>query len=89
MRGIVKKNVSTSKEHTKELKSLRGEVSALRGLLNTHPASQPSDRSVAFPNRELNILTDNIAKIGNKESQVETLHMQFEILKGRSERMEE
>lgn len=91
LKGITRSNASTAKEHGKELGSLRGEVSTLRGLLDGHPASQSSDRSTGFgfPNKELDILTDNIVRLDKRISHVDTLQMQFDLLKGKVERMEE
>lgn len=42
----------------------------------------------ALPSEELDILTSNIKKIGHRASQVETLKMEFQLLKGRVQRME-
>ncbi|KUI67417.1 hypothetical protein VM1G_02778 [Cytospora mali] len=88
LKSIITSNVLSVKEHAKEMKSLQGEVSTLKDLLNRSPAPQPMERSTRFSDRELDILTDNIARLGNRTSQVETLQMQFEIMKGRLERME-
>ncbi|KAK1757724.1 hypothetical protein QBC47DRAFT_164319 [Echria macrotheca] len=52
------------------------------------PAPTPALALAPFPTRELDILTRNLAKIGNRASQVETLQMELEILKGRVERAE-
>ncbi|KAJ4420936.1 hypothetical protein N0V85_000405 [Neurospora sp. IMI 360204] len=64
-----------------EVRTLRAENANLRRLLsNTRSNNNPEQ---GFPPRELDILTSNTAKIGNRASQVETLQMEFEILKGR------
>lgn len=88
LKGIVESNALIGRENTKELKSLRTDVLTLKNLPSQRPAPQPLERSTGFSNRGLDILTDNIARLGNRASQVETLQMQFEILKGRVERVE-
>lgn len=88
VKRIVESNALIVKEHAKELKSLRTEISTLKKLVNQGPVPQPLERSTSVSNRELDILTDNIAHFGNRASQVETLQMQFEIQKGRVERMD-
>lgn len=88
LKGIVESNALTVKEHTMELTSLWTEVSTLKELLLQEPVPQPLERSTGVSNRELDILSDNIARLGHRASQVETLQMQFEILKGRVERMD-
>ncbi len=75
-----------TKEQTKEIASLRSEITQLRSQMeqaSSKAAQQVGRAATSFPSRELDILTSNIAKIGNRASQVETLQMEFEILKGR------
>ena len=88
LKGINKSDALAVKEHAKELKSLRAEMLTLRDSLDQPSASQPLEKPMGFPRKELDILTDNIARLGNRASQVETLQMQLEILKGRVERVE-
>lgn len=88
LKDTVESNTLTVKQHDKELNSLRMEVSTLKMLLTQGSMPQPLERSIGVSNRELDILTDNIARLGNRASQIETLQMQFEILKERIERMD-
>lgn len=83
LRGLVRDHVST-RDHAKEMASIRGEMNQLRKQMGER-RSEPADQ---FQSRELDILTSNIAKIGNRANQVESLQMEFEIFKGRVERME-
>ncbi|KAH7627548.1 hypothetical protein B0T09DRAFT_411389 [Sordaria sp. MPI-SDFR-AT-0083] len=71
-------------DYANEIATLRTETADLRQLLD-NTRSYNTERS--FPSRELDILTSSIAKIGNRASHVETLQMEFEILKGRMERV--
>ncbi|KAL2019464.1 hypothetical protein VTK56DRAFT_9580 [Thermocarpiscus australiensis] len=75
-------------EHAKDIALLRAEISQLRREMAEVRAKGAERIETAFPPRELEILTSNIAKIGNRASQVETLQMELEILKGRVERAE-
>jgi archaellum component FlaC len=74
----------TARDHAKDMTTVRGELAQLRKQMDESRAKPPEP----FPSRELDILTTNIAKIGNRASQVESLQMEFEIFKGRVERME-
>lgn len=75
-------------DHAQDVAVLRAEMSQLRRELEDVRARRMDRAETAFPPRELEILTSNIAKIGNRASQVETLQMELEILKGRVERTE-
>lgn len=79
-------NSVSATDHANEVGTLRAENANLRRLLNNTRSNNNQEQS--FPPRELDILTSNIAKIGNRASQVETLQMEFEILKGRVKRLE-
>lgn len=74
----------TARDHAKDMAAVRGELAQLRQQMDESRAKP----ALPFPSRELDILTSNIAKIGNRASQVESLQMEFEIFKGRVERME-
>lgn len=89
MKGTIESNTFTVKELTKEPNSLRTGMSTLKVSLSQCSKPKPLERSTGVSNKELNILTDNVAPLGDRASQVETLQMQFEILKGhRVERMD-
>lgn len=83
IKSLVRDRVST-RDHAKDMASVRGELAQLRKQMEESRLKPPEP----FPSRELDILTSNIAKIGNRASQVESLQMEFEIFKGRVERME-
>jgi DNA repair exonuclease SbcCD ATPase subunit len=83
MKALLRDRISV-RDHAKEMSAFRAELSQLRKQLDESRSKQPDP----FPSRELNILTSNIAKIGSRASQVENLQMEFEILKGRVERIE-
>ncbi|OIW35589.1 hypothetical protein CONLIGDRAFT_63525 [Coniochaeta ligniaria NRRL 30616] len=83
IKSVVRDRVST-RDHAKDMASVRGELAQLRKQMDDSRAKPPGP----FPSRELDILTSNIAKIGNRASLVESLQMEFEIFKGRLERME-
>jgi predicted nucleic acid-binding Zn-ribbon protein len=83
LRSLARDRV-TARDHAKDMAAVRGELAQLRKQMDEGRAKPPS----AFPARELDILTSNIAKIGNRASLVESLQMEFEIFKGRVERME-
>ena len=78
----------TATDHAQDVAALRAEMSQLRRELEEQRTKRPDQVETAFPPRELEILTSNIAKIGNRASQVETLQMELEILKGRVGRTE-
>ncbi|KAK0733596.1 hypothetical protein B0T26DRAFT_669994 [Lasiosphaeria miniovina] len=75
-------------DHAEDTAALRAEMSQLRRQLDDARFKAAERVETPFPSRELDILTSNIAKISNRASQVETLQMEFEILKGRVERAE-
>ena len=74
----------SSRDHAKDMAAMRGELAQVRKQLEEGRSKPPG----SFSSRELDILTSNIAKIGNRASVVESLQMEFEIFKGRVQRME-
>ncbi len=81
--SVVRGGITASKDHANEIASLRNEIGQLRQQMEEERSNTSKAASRTFPGRELDILTSNIAKIGNRASQVETLQMEFEIMKGR------
>lgn len=80
--------LSASDTNTAEIAALKAELRHLyQALPPSQPQRSPSTGLLVAP-RELDILTRNITKIGNRASQVETLQMEFELLKSRVERIE-
>jgi archaellum component FlaC len=73
------------RDHAEDMAAVRGEIAQLRKQMDYNNRSPPAG---PFPLREIDILTSNISKIGNRANQVEGLQMEFEILKGRVERVE-
>ncbi|KAI1376343.1 hypothetical protein F4677DRAFT_89020 [Hypoxylon crocopeplum] len=86
-RETMKESVVTAKAYAKEVASLRVELKELREEM-ARERSERSPNDPVFPAQEIDILTTNITKIGQRASQVETLQMEFELLKGRVQRME-
>lgn len=78
----------TAADYARDMADLRTEIAHLRQELDETRAHGIGRVETAFTPRELEVLTSNIAKIGNRASQVETLQMELEILKGRVERGE-
>lgn len=78
----------TAGQHAEDMASLRSELVLLRRQMEDVCSTRAGPVERAFPSRELEVLTSNIAKIGSRASQVETLQMELEILKGRVERAE-
>jgi chromosome segregation ATPase len=79
------------REYTAEVAAVRKQVVDLGKdveQLRKAIVDRKEPSSSAFLSRELDILASNLAKIGNRASQVETLQMELDILKGRVERME-
>lgn len=73
---------------TEEIVALKAEVQHLRRALTVERSYNASSASPVFASREIDILTSNITTIGHRASQVETLRMEFELLKGRVQRVE-
>ena len=87
LKSEVRGSVSVE-DHAQDVVNLRAEMAQLRRERDETRAHETTRAHAAFPPRELEVLTSNIAKIGNRASQVETLQMELEILKGRVERTE-
>ncbi|OTB07592.1 hypothetical protein M426DRAFT_8589 [Hypoxylon sp. CI-4A] len=83
-----KANLSESKAHAEEIASLRAEVREPKEELSREQAQKSQPSVAVLPSRELDILTASITRIGQRASQVETLQMELELLKGRVQRME-
>jgi chromosome segregation ATPase len=83
------RNRVTARDQAKDMAALRAEMAQMKRQMD-EMRSKAAGRVTAapFPSKELNILTSNIAKLGSRASQVETLQMEFEILKERVERAE-
>ena len=87
--AVVSGCTSAAEIYANEVKSLRAELTALRKqLMHNRSGQSTTSTNTAASSREVDILASNIAKIGNRANQVETLQMEFDILKGRVERME-
>ncbi|KAI0448523.1 hypothetical protein F5B21DRAFT_105281 [Xylaria acuta] len=87
-RTTAKAALLASKANTEDIVALKAELQHLRQELALERSYKSSTTSPAFSIREIDILTSNITKIGQRASQVETLQMEFELLKGRVQRME-
>ncbi|KAL2132579.1 hypothetical protein VTI74DRAFT_3634 [Chaetomium olivicolor] len=83
LRSEIRGSITTA-EHAEDMASVRVEMAQMRRQMEEAFWSRGTGwADTAFPSKELEVLTSNIAKIGNRASQVETLQMELEILKGR------
>ncbi|KAK0718764.1 hypothetical protein B0T21DRAFT_386459 [Apiosordaria backusii] len=87
VRSAISETVRTV-TYNHDMAAMRAEIAQLRTELDDVHTTGSDRPDPHFPSRELEILTSNIAKIGNRASQVETLQMEFDILKGRVDRAE-
>ncbi|KAI5923333.1 hypothetical protein F4810DRAFT_669829 [Camillea tinctor] len=87
-RSAAKESISISKVYAKEVVSLKAEIKHLREELSRERSPKSASNKTHLPSHEIDILTSNITKIGQRASQVETLQMEFDLLKGRVQRME-
>ncbi|CAM1507136.1 Fc.00g067770.m01.CDS01 [Cosmosporella sp. VM-42] len=85
---VAREGISTSKDYASEVSSLRREVKQLRNELGRERSKSAPGNGSSFSAHELDILTSNISKIGNRASQIESLQMEFELFKGRIQRLE-
>lgn len=91
LQALAQDNASTIKDQAEELTLLRREVSILKEAMNARNTESQTSKGVpsaVFPTRELDILTESIARVATRASLVDMLQMQFEMLKGRVERLE-
>lgn len=82
------KGIPTPKDYAREVSALRVEVRQLRQEAAQKPPSHSQVQNSSFSAKELDILTSNITKIGNRASQIETLQMEFQLFKSRMHRLE-
>lgn len=82
------KGGQTPKDYAREVSALRAEVRQLRQDTAQKPPSHTQAQNNSFSSKELDILTRNITKIGNRASQIETLQMEFQLFKSRMHRLE-
>ncbi|KAK4211417.1 hypothetical protein QBC37DRAFT_14029 [Rhypophila decipiens] len=75
-------------QHDQVMTGILAELAQLRREMDGMRSKGQVQNSTPFPSRDLEILTANMTKIGGRASQVEPLQMEFELLKGRLERME-
>lgn len=81
-------SLSAAKENTKELAKLREELKQVKeGAGKQHSQLYESKAQSLVP-RELDILSTNITKIGNRASLVDSLQMEMDLLKSRLQRLE-
>lgn len=71
-----------------EVGTLRAELKQVRQEIEQERARRVDSQKGSFSSRELDILTSNIAKIGNRASQIETLQMEIQLFKTRLQRLE-
>ncbi|KAG7292140.1 hypothetical protein NEMBOFW57_002173 [Staphylotrichum longicolle] len=83
MRSEISRTVVAAADHAQDMAALRAEMAQLRRQMGEIRAHGTGRVEMVVPSRELEVLTHNISKIGNRASQVETLQMELEMLKGR------
>ena len=86
MKEVAADAVASNKAYAKEIASLREDLRQTKQRVDEK--LQRSEPKAVFPSRELEILTKNISKISSRASHVETLEMEFQLLKGRVQRLE-
>ncbi|KAI1307820.1 hypothetical protein F5Y03DRAFT_117328 [Xylaria venustula] len=79
---------SASNANTEKTAALETELEALKQELVLERSYKPPSANPVLTSHEVDILTSNITKIGHRASHVETLQMEFELLKGRVQRIE-
>ncbi|KAI0894821.1 hypothetical protein F4806DRAFT_98030 [Annulohypoxylon nitens] len=84
----ISKKISAEDVYIKEVASLGADLKELRDELAKERSKKSPPREPVFPSREIDILTTNITKIGQRANQVEALQMELEILRERVQRME-
>lgn len=82
--NAAREGMAAAQGYASEVRLLRSEVKQLR----EESAAVPSLGDNAFPAQELEILTNNIHKIGSRANQVDGLQMEVQLLKGRVQRLE-
>ncbi|KAI1176669.1 hypothetical protein F4777DRAFT_587754 [Nemania sp. FL0916] len=87
-RTTAKATAAASNTNTKDIIAMRAEVQQLRQELSLERSCKSYSTNSTFASRDLDILTENIMMIGQRANQVESLRMEFELLKGRVQRME-
>ncbi|KAI1436766.1 hypothetical protein GGR50DRAFT_190040 [Xylaria sp. CBS 124048] len=85
---MVKTVVSAANDSAEEIAALKTELQRVKEELALERSRKSHPVNPAFVSRDMDILTSNITKIGNRASQVEPLRMEFDLLKGRVQRME-
>lgn len=82
------KETPPAKDYAREVSALRVEIRQLRQETAQKTPSHTPVQNNSFSAKELDILTRNITKIGNRASQIETLQMEFQLFKSRLQRLE-
>lgn len=75
-------------DYAEDMANLRAELAQMRRQVDETHARETARFETTFPSRELEALTSTIAKVSSRASQIETLQMEVEILKGRVGRSE-
>ncbi len=85
---VARDSAPAMKTYVNDVASLRAELGRLREELSYELPRQATSSDGMFSSREIDILTRNITRIGQRANQVEPLQMEVEILKGKLQRME-
>ncbi|KAI0008920.1 hypothetical protein F4779DRAFT_414583 [Xylariaceae sp. FL0662B] len=87
-RDTARESISTARAYAKDVVSLKAELKQLREEFAQDRSRKSTQSDPVFPAQEIDILTSNITKIGQRASHIESLQMEFELLKGRVQRLE-
>lgn len=82
--NVANEGMAAAQGYAREIRLLRSEVQQLR----EETAAVPPLGDSAFRAQDIEILTNNIYKIGSRENQVEGLQWEFQLLNGRVQRLE-
>ncbi|KAI1075803.1 hypothetical protein F5B20DRAFT_373895 [Whalleya microplaca] len=88
VRSTARESISTARAYAKDVISLKAELKQLREEVARDRSRKSPPNDPVFPAREIDILTSSITKIGQRAGHIESLQMEFELLKGRVQRLE-
>ncbi|KAK8874074.1 hypothetical protein PGQ11_004588 [Apiospora arundinis] len=80
--------ILTEKAYAEEVHLLQKEIAQLRDIIARGHARTHASYYCALSREEVDILIGSITKFGNRAAQVETIHMESQLLKGRVQRLE-
>ncbi|KAI1828607.1 hypothetical protein F4861DRAFT_10925 [Xylaria intraflava] len=87
-RAAAKVASSAANAGAEEIAGLKTELQQIKEELAVERSQQSHAVNPVFDPQDMDILTNSITKIGDRASQVETLRMEFDLLKSRVQRIE-